>query len=365
MRRTRAARLLTLLLVTSVFALVLLVSDRPVPVVPPPKPPPPLPPAVVTMGDSTLAGEGGGNYLPGTDGRNGNWCHRSPAAPVHQLRLPPGVDRFNLACAGAKARLVGLEPSPEHPEGSQARQLAEIVKHHRVTDIVVQVGANNAPNFIGVLNKCVGAWVARKPGGCAAELRDEWPRRVERMQPKVVSALEDVRKVMRDAGYQRGDYSLVLQSYAAPVAPDIPAPLQDLSGCPLRTGDVRWVRGTAVPQLSRGLREAAEQVGARFLDLSRAGYGHEACTGGRAAPQSEWFRRLSVDWEALKHEKRAPHAMSESFHPNAAGYAQFARCLSDFLATAERRAVCLSGPLGNLRAVPPEVAAKRAKERPS
>lgn len=360
MRRAHGSRFLTLFVVGSVLALAVLVSDRPVPVIVPPPPPPPLPPAVVTMGDSTLAGEGGGNYLPGTDGANGNWCHRSPAAPVHQLRLPPNVARFNLACAGAKARLVGLEPSPRHPEGSQARQLAEIVENHRVTDIIVQVGANDDPNFIGVLNKCVGAWVARTPGGCAAQLREQWPERVERMEPEVVSALEDIRLVMARAGYRRGNYSLVLQSYASPVGPGVPAPLQDLSGCPLLGSDIRWVRSTAVPQLSEGLREAAEQVGARFLDLSRAGYGHEACTGGRTAPQTEWFRRLTVDWEALKYEARAPHAMSESFHPNATGYSQFARCLSDFLRTTEQQAVCLAGPRGNLRAVPPEVAAQRA-----
>lgn len=358
--RAHLLRALTFLLVGSVFALALLVGDSPVRDLPPPvPPPPPLPAAVVTMGDSTLAGEGGGNYVPGTDGRNGNWCHRSPAATVQQLQLPDSVTRINLACSGAKAELVGLEPSPEHPEGSQARQLAELTERYRITDIVVQVGANDDPNFIDVLNRCVGAWAARAPGGCARELRNEWPQRVQRMQPKVLAALRDVRTVMDRAGYERDSYSLVLQSYASPVGPGIAPELQDLSGCPLLTSDVKWVRSTAVPQLSAGLREVAEQVDARFLDLSRAGYGHEACTGGKAAPGTEWFTRLTVDWEALKHEKRAPHAMQASFHANATGHAQFARCLSDFLEATRQQAVCLPGPRGSLTAVSPEVAAKR------
>ncbi|MDR7303481.1 lysophospholipase L1-like esterase [Haloactinomyces albus] len=353
-------RLLTLFLVGGAFAvvgLVLLVGDRPTPEIPPP--PPPLPPAVVTMGDSTLSGEGAGNYVPGTDGANGNWCHRSPAAPVHQLRLPGSVKRINLACSGAKAGLVGLEARPNHPEGSQARRLADIAERYRITDIVVQVGANDDPSFVDVLNKCVGAWVARAPGGCAEELRQEWPKRVQRMQPKVLDALRDIRTVMDRAGYERDGYSLVVQSYASPVGPGIAPELQDLSGCPLLTSDVKWVRSTAVPQLSEGLREVAEQVGARFLDLSRAGYGHEACTGGDKAPGTEWFTRLTVDWQALKHEKRAPHAMQESFHANATGHAQFARCLSDFLTGTRQQAVCLPDSEGNLTAVSPEVAAQR------
>lgn len=353
-------RLLMLFLVVSVFALVLLVSDRPTPDISPPPPLPPPPAAVVTMGDSTLSGEGAGNYAPGTDGANGNWCHRSPAAAVHQLQLPDSVKRFNLACSGAKAGLVGLDAHPNHPEGSQARQLADIAERYRVTDIVVQVGANDDPNFIGVLSECVNAWAARAPGGCAEKLRDAWPKRVQRMQPKVLAALQDIRTVMDRAGYDRDGYSLVVQSYASPVGPGIAPELQDLSGCPLLTSDVAWVRNTAVPQLSAGLREVAEQVGARFLDLSRAGYGHEACTGGKAAPETEWFTRLTVDWEALKYEKRAPHAIQASFHANATGHAQFARCLSDFLGGTRQRAVCLPGPRGNLTAVPPEVAAQRA-----
>lgn len=312
------------------------------------------------MGDSTLSGEGAGNYTPGTNGANGNWCHRSPAAAVHQLQLPNSVKRFNLACSGAGAGLVGLEPHPNHPEGSQARRLADLAERYRITDVVVQVGANDDPNFVGVLNKCIGAWVARTPGGCAAELRQEWPKRVQQMQPKVLAALQDIRTVMERAGYERGDYSLVVQSYASPVGPGIAPELQDLSGCPLLTSDVEWVRSTAVPQLSEGLREVAEQVGARFLDLSRAGYGHEACTGGKAAPETEWFTRLTVNWEALKHEKRAPHAMQASFHANATGHEQFARCLGDFLRGSRRQAVCLPGPQGNLTAVPPDVAAQRA-----
>ncbi|WP_026152544.1 GDSL-type esterase/lipase family protein [Actinopolyspora halophila] len=345
--RARLAKLLTLFLVGSVFALVLLVSDRPVPV--PPQPEPDLPRAVVTLGDSTLSGEGAGNYVPGTDGRNGNWCHRSPGAVVHQLSLPADVERINLACSGARASQVGLDPRGSPPDGSQARQLAELTERYRITDVVVAVGANDDPDFVGVLNSCVNAWVGQQEGGCSKRLREQWPHRVDEMRPKVSEALSDIRSVMRRAGYTRGDYSLVLQSYASPVGPDIRSDLQNLSGCPLLSSDVRWVRHTAVPQLSEGLREVARQNGAAFLDLSRAGYGHEACTDSSPPADSEWFQRLSVDWKALEHEERAPHAMQESFHPNTRGYERIAECLSEFLDGHRNTARCVPNGQGGVR----------------
>lgn len=353
--RAHMWKVLTLLLVTGVIVLALLVGDRFW--APQPPPPAPLPTAVVTLGDSTLSGEGGGNYEPRTNGQNGNWCHRSPAAALYQLDLSPAVTRINLACSGSQAKLVGLQPSPEHAEGSQAQRLAELAKRYRITDIVVQTGANDDPGFTDVVNRCVSAWASRSAAGCSQELQDQWPQRVDRMRPKVVSALQDVRTVMDHAGYTPDSYSLTLQSYAAPLSPDIPPELQNLSGCPFVTEDMAWLRDIAVPELSEGLQKAAQEAGARFLDLSRAGAGHEACTGGMKAPEKEWFTRLTVDWEALQSEQRAPHAMQESFHANATGHRQFGRCLSEFLSSTEPHAVCLADERDDLHAVPAEVAA--------
>jgi hypothetical protein len=347
---------LILLLVTGVVALVLLVSDQFW--VEQPRPPAPLPAAVVTLGDSTLSGEGGGNYQQGTNGENNNWCHRSPAAPLYQLDLPGSVARINLACSGAQAKLLGLQPSPEHAEGSQAQRLAEVAKHYRITDIVVQAGANDDPGFTDVVNRCVSAWASRSTAGCSKDLRASWPQRVDQMRPKVAAGLQDVRLVMERAGYKPDSYSLTLQSYASPVSPQISPELQNLSGCPFVTEDLAWLRDTAIPELSEGLRKVAQESGARFLDLSRAGRGHEACTGDPRSPEKEWFTRLTVDWEALQSEQRAPHAMQESFHANVAGHRELGRCLSEFLSSRAPHAACLADDRDSLHAVPDEVAAR-------
>lgn len=351
--RARNSRKLIVLAVAmaTLVGLVVLSSDLYVPDRAPQ--PPRLPAAVVTLGDSTLSGEGGGNYVPGTNGTDDNWCHRSPAAPIHQLGLPPTTTRINLACSGAKTAEVRVDPGPEK---SQSERLRELTERYRITDVVVAVGANDDPDFIDTVNQCVEAWMRRAEEGCSAKLRDAWPERVDRMRPKVEATLDDIRNVLDEAGYSRDSYSLILQSYASPVAPGIPPELQGLSGCPFQTRDMAWIRDTGVPQLSAGLREAASESGARFLDLSRAGHGHEACTGDPQTAAGEWFTRLTVDWESLQDDRRAPHAMQESYHPNAAGQAQIAGCLGQFMNTEAQRAVCLPDERGNLRAVPADEA---------
>ncbi|MFD0205505.1 MULTISPECIES: GDSL-type esterase/lipase family protein [Saccharothrix] len=340
-------RSVSVALVFPLLALLLLVSDSPYPPLPGPKRDAPR--AVVALGDSTMAGEGAGSYEPGTNGENGNWCHRSTKASVHHTRVE-GVDRvFNLACSGANAEQVGITDQVRNTEGSQARQLAAIAREYRVSVVVVAVGANDDPRFADVLGACLRAWIERRTD-CAKAMADEWKARVERMTPKVERALRDVRRVLQDEGYTPRSYTLVLQSYAAPVAPGLPFDLQNLAGCPLRTGDLEWVRDEAVEQLSEGLRTAAKAAEARFLDLSKAGEKREACMGGDRMEQ-EWFTRLTIDFDGLRDEARARHALQESFHPNDRGYEQFGRCMSEFLATTAREASCVAGEDGNLTAV--------------
>ncbi|UVS79336.1 GDSL-type esterase/lipase family protein [Actinokineospora sp. UTMC 2448] len=319
---------------------------------PPPAPAPPagVPRVLVAMGDSTMAGEAAGDYLPGTDGRGGNWCHRSEHAGIHATGLRGIDETVNLACSGAGSAQVGLGDAQQYGEPSQARRLGVLARERRVVAVVVAVGANDDPRFSNVLDACVQAWLDPNRPSCADEMGQEWPRRVEAMVPKVTAALADIRHVMAQAGYAPTDYTLVLQSYAAPVGPDMLEELRNLNGCPLRRDDLVWVRERAVPEITDGIRRAARAAEARFLDLSRAGVGREACS--HRDPAQEWFSRLSVRWDDLRDEARAGHAMQESFHPNAAGHTQFGRCLGEFLGTDHTAAACLAGADGDLHPAP-------------
>jgi lysophospholipase L1-like esterase len=333
--RTYLRRSLVILVLFPLLAVLVVVSDHRFPA--PSGPADDAPRAIVAMGDSTLSGEGAGTYDPATDGENGNWCHRSLKSTIDKTTVLGITKTFNIACSGANTEQVGT---------TQANRLQTIAHENRVAVIVVAVGANDDPRFADVLNSCLDAWVRRRD--CNGQLAEEWRTRIDRMAPKVEKALRAIRAVMDQEGYSERSYSLVVQSYASPVSPDIPTDLQNLSACPLRTGDARWVRDQAVGELGRGIRQAARKVDARYLDLTRAGAGHEACTGGKN-PDSEWFTRLAIDFEALRDNTRASHAAQESFHPNARGHAQIGRCLSEFLTTTARTAACVAQD-GNLRA---------------
>lgn len=313
-----------------------------------PGPPENGPRVVVAMGDSTMSGEGAGDYERGTNGEKGDWCHRSPHASINVVRLPTVTKAYNLSCSGAPSPQVGLGKVKQYTEISQAKQLARIATRNRVMAIVVASGANDDPAFSHVLNSCVQAWVGQERP-CSTTVGPQWEKRIDRMIPKLTKALRDIQTVMHNAGYARSDYQLVVQSYAAPVGTNVARGLQDLSGCPLLTKDLAWIQKDAVPVLTAGVRTAAANVGARFLDLSRAGVGHEACSSSRD-PDREWFRRLAVQWGDLQKDDRATHALQESFHPNAAGHKEFGDCLTEFLTTDDRAAACLSDRSGNLHA---------------
>src|SRR2546428_7600271 len=123
-----------------------------------PGPPVNAPRVVVAMGDSTISGEGAGDYVPGTNGENGNWCHRSTHAEVNQLATSGIHETINLACSGAPTAQVGLGKTLQYTEPSQAARLARIATDHRVVAIIVAAGANDDPGFSHVLDQCVQPW---------------------------------------------------------------------------------------------------------------------------------------------------------------------------------------------------------------
>ncbi|GAA1277497.1 GDSL-type esterase/lipase family protein [Saccharothrix xinjiangensis] len=309
------------------------------------------PTAVVSLGDSAMSGEGAGSYEDGTEGENGNWCHRSTVAMVHRTRL---ADRtVNLACSGADSANVSLADTVHYTEGSQARRLIDVAREFRVTAVVVQVGANDDPEFADTMVDCVIAWANPFGPACRAELEREWPGRLAAMAPKVEDALRDVRAAMGSAGYDNSQYDLVLTSYASPVTERMDRILHGPQGCPLRLADAGYGRTVAVPQLSEALRGVASRAGVKFLDLSRATENREACTKG-STTNGEWQRRLTVDPNALVNgglDAIGLHLAQQSFHPNAAAHDQLGGCLTEFVTSGAGSARCLEGADGNLHAV--------------
>ncbi len=299
----------------------------------------PRPTAIVALGDSVAAGDGAGDYEPGTRGEGGNWCHRSPHAYVHRTGL--AATSVNLACSGAESADVAFGAGGHHTEGSQAERLVEVAGRFRVSTVVVQLGANDDAALTATGIACIRAFLDPGVRPCRETLAPLLDERMAATAAKVEAAVGDVRAAMRRAGYRDSAYDLVLMSYASPVT-DRMVGVQGVLGCPYSRPDAGWGRTVLFPGLSAALAGVAERTGARFVDMARAAEGFEACS--RAAFSEEWQRRLTVSAEAFAYgglDAAGYHLAQESFHPAAAGHAQFGRCLGEFVRSALRTAACV------------------------
>lgn len=305
------------------------------------------PTAVVSLGDSAISGEGAGAYEPGTDGPD-DFCHRSANAQIHQTAIP-GIDRtINLACSGAASANVRINGETHYTEPSQADRLRAVARDNNIKMIALQLGANDDPAFTDSVLTCIKAWINPFAPGCRRSVGGVFPQRVAAMQPKVVASINDIRTVMREAGYADSDYDLVVESYASPVTEHMDRITHALDGCPLRLDDANWGRTAAVPELAAGLRQVATQTGARFLDISRATENHEACNNNG---QAHWQNTITIDPSKLPQGLNL-HVVQQSFHPNAAGHAQIGRCLGEFYRSDANSAQCLAATDGTLHPQP-------------
>jgi lysophospholipase L1-like esterase len=299
------------------------------------------PTAVVALGDSAASGEGAGDYVPGTRGERGDWCHRSPHAYVTDTGL--ASEAVNLACSGARSADVAFGSGGGYGEQSQAVQLMAVAQRYRITTVVLQVGANDDAALTATGIACIEAFLNVTVAPCRTTLGPLVAGRMAATATKVEAAARDVQEAMLRAGYRPGSWTFVMASYAAPVTEKM-LPIPAARGCPYSRDDAQWGRTVLFPALSTALAGVAERVGARFLDLDRATEGYEACT--RTPSSQEWQRRLTVDPEALVHGRLDAvgfHLAQESFHPDAEGHAAIGRCLGDLVRSGADTGSCMAG----------------------
>ncbi|HST85132.1 MAG TPA: hypothetical protein VLL08_25560, partial [Kineosporiaceae bacterium] len=293
------------------------------------------PSAIVSLGDSYMAGEGGrwkGNSADAAAGHQGtdrgsqvygytdiNGCHRSDVAEIISAGLPVRKT-INLACAGAQTVNVlresvgGVDFKGEAPQNDQ---LATVAKNNDVKLIVLSIGGNDF-GFSKIVTGCVAAFLQNtKPcKSKEASILAGLPK----VTAAVTATLADVRATMATAGYKPEEYRLVLQSYPsfAPSKSRYVGTAADdrakTGGCPFLDTDVSWARKVLLPALTDGLAGVAKQTGTQFLDLRDAFQGHEPCaasakqsTGDPSSASSEWFRFVDMNGQG---------STSESLHPN-------------------------------------------------
>ncbi|MGC5346268.1 ricin-type beta-trefoil lectin domain protein [Streptomyces sp. DT24] len=289
---------------------------------------------LISLGDSEISGEGVGSYETGTNGPV-NWCHRSPDSAIHRTGIAADVT-YNVACSGAYTGNIRIGGTKQYAdELVQSDSLAVKARNTRIKMIVLVAGANDDLQFGPVMTDCVERWFLLQ-GGCESKYDGGWQARVDALVPKVEQTVRDLRTVMTDAGYAAGDYKLVVMGYPSPIGPDFndnpkfPGKLP--GGCAGYDSDAAWGRNTAVPAFERGMRRAAAETGAVYLDNSRLFHGHEVCS------ENTWARGLHIDLA----NPFPPDANSvrQSFHPNVRGHAAFASCLTQIYRATVREAGC-------------------------
>jgi hypothetical protein len=331
---------------------------------------------VVSLGDSYLSGEGGrwaGNandpgdtdalgqpaYWDTPTGESEPGCHRSKSAEI----VIGSVSSLNLACSGSS---TGTEPYRRghdfkpgldfYDDGAghlgQAAALQQFAGDHRVTMVAVSIGGNDF-NFGRMVDDCVRDFLLSPSWWkdfCHddSEARDPFrPDRVATVQDEISTALQNVRRAMADAGYPDDAYSVVVQTYPAPLAPghDIRysevGPARALvGGCGFWNADANWANTTAGPTINATVRAAVTSSGLRnavILDVAALFLGHRLCERGvqkvqdidggswrapGAADHSEWVSNIRTITTL-----HGPYDSAESLHPNYWGQLALRGCL--------------------------------------
>ncbi|WKV71092.1 GDSL-type esterase/lipase family protein [Streptomyces sp. PCS3-D2] len=318
------------------------------------------PTAVVSMGDSYISGEAGrwkGNSLTNTGSRNGTdrgWvsgssydpskvygttaggCHRSDSAEVRSAGAIAAV-AVNLACSGAVSQNVFRASNggvPYKGEAPQADQLAAVAASHDVKTIALSVGGNDL-GFADIIKNCALDFVIWY-SYCYDDQQYAVDQKIDGVMANVGKAVDEIRAVMRTAGYADSSYRIVLQSYPSPIprGAENRYTQSDWSrlntgGCPFWNRDSDWARDSLVPQIAGRLKGVAAAKGVQFLDLRDMLQGREVCA--KASKQvtspvpasgrtSEWTRWID--------NNESQGLIQESMHPNYYGQLAAGRCLA-------------------------------------
>jgi lysophospholipase L1-like esterase len=329
--------------------------------------------AVVIMGDSFMAGQGGswqGNpspnnsstaYLRGSSVQaaasatygstlddptlpagNGTGCHRSQPSEAANSGIPATVT-FNIACSGAQtADIIGTTYKGELP---QSTQLGIIAGQHNVKTIVVSIGGNDL-GFADVVNACVTANLQGSPT-CNAAQQAAVSSKLSTAMTGVDNALSSIMRAMTQAGYGRTDYRLILQSYPAPLPPASAMLAPQLNrtsfGCPIYSDDADWTNNWLIPTIDGSLQQEADKLGVEFVDMRDLFRGHELCringsgdpvgSGDPTRAGDADFGSSTAEWvhmvtpSNLFYGNWPPYTQEESVHPNAFGHQVMANCI--------------------------------------
>ncbi|MGP3689249.1 GDSL-type esterase/lipase family protein [Streptomyces sp. IBSNAI002] len=318
------------------------------------------PTAVVSMGDSYISGEAGrwkGNSLTNSGNRTGTdrgWvsgstydpgkvygttaggCHRSDSAEVRSAG-PIADVAVNLACSGATSANVfrasngGVAFKGEAP---QADQLAAVAASHDVKVIALSIGGNDL-GFADIIKDCAYDFIIWN-SYCYDDQQYGVDQKIDAVMASVGKSVDEIRAVMRAAGYADSSYRIVLQSYPSPIprGAENRYTQSDWSrlntgGCPFWNRDSDWARDSLVPQIANRIKGVAAAKGVQFLDLRDMLQGREVCAkASKHVTSSAPASAKTSEWARWIDNNESQGLIQESMHPNYFGQLAAGRCLA-------------------------------------
>jgi hypothetical protein len=335
-------------------------------------------PAVVTLGDSAIAGEAG-RWAGNTNGDSARvdalgptayWdtpsgeaiagCHRSKAAEAF---IGGGVLGFNLACSGARTATHGTGPGEVFKPGidfyadAQGRQgqtgaLQALAATRNVRAVVVLIGANDY-GFADIVTRCVTDWLTSPSffKNFCSDDSDMTSRftaaRIAAETTNVRNALLNVRTAMTNAGYNAAQYTILAQTYWSPLPRGAQIRYsengwtrQSVGGCGVWNRDADWANDTVVNALNSTVRNAAATSGlanVEVLDMQAALNGRRLCENTVGLLEEKgvpsWLSPDAVDKTEWVEQIRTastifgPYQLQEDAHASYWGQLAMRNCL--------------------------------------
>lgn len=246
----------------------------------------------VAMGDSYAAGAGVSPFVPGAPAT----CSRSQLNFAHDIAAQTTPASFtDVTCSGAKTSDLFTSQAP-----GVAPQLDALNQHARL--VTMTIGGNDENVFGDSIRSCVGIALATKNfagNPCQSTFGSTFTDKViNQTYPNLVTALTAVKKKAPAATVVILGYPSILPSVGNPAC---------LASMPIAMGDVPYLDNLEAT-LNSVARKAAQQTGARFIDMAPSSAGHDACQ----APGTRWIEPLVNPVNA------------DPVHPNATGEAAMA-----------------------------------------
>ncbi len=321
-------------------------------------------PWVASVGDSYIAGEAGrwaGNtatlgsgaidalgeraYDDGGFVELEPFCHRSASAEIGFGR--PSPQYKNFACTGATLASYSSGRSGEqfkpgldfYASGSDLSQLVdlrEFARLHAVKMVAVSIGGNDL-GFARIVELCVVLYGLNGLGSpCsrnATVVRMTEERALSATRTAIKEGILNVERAMAEAGYEEGEFTILVQDYPSPIPPGTGIRYAEHEGnheiCPIRHDDAEWANATLLPDLNEAVWNAVTEVRLGHaniveLELASTFNGRRLCETGvellKFEGIAEWRQAGAVDgteWiNRIQLTDAEPFYQQESLHPN-------------------------------------------------